>query len=586
LAQSLIEYFEAAAGKRRPTLLLKNALVVDVFTGSVVEGNLEIYKDRVIGLTKKVREADLVLDVKGYYLLPGFIDSHIHIESTLLVPQQLARLLLPHGVTTLMADPHEIANVLGVRGVRLLVEMSKMSKIRVFVQVPSRVPTAPGLETTGAALEDRDVEELLREDSAVSLGELNYQNVLRDPGYLRRVEAARRLGKRSNGHMAGVVEEDLVNALASAGLTDDHEVVNGDEAFVKLVRGVAVMVREGSSERNLADVVKGLMGRLRDHRLLMFCTDDKHPTDILREGHIDYNIRKSIEEGLDPIVAVQMATINPAMYFRLDHLVGSLAPGRKADVVVVDSLEKLGIRTVVFDGEVVYHEGRLMFEVPRVEIPEWARNTVRVNPALKAGDLVVKVGSESGKALVRVIEVTPGQILKKELREWLEVRSGVVVGDVGRDIIHIAVVERHKGLPNVGKGFVKGFGLKKGAIGSSVSHDHHNIVVVGVDPSDMYVAVRRLSEIGGGFVAVMNGEILAELPLEFAGLMSTRSYEEVVERLNRLEYMARHVLGSGLSSPFTQLEFVSLPSVPEIGITDRGLVVDYELVDPVVEVYS
>jgi adenine deaminase len=384
--------------------------------------------------------------------------------------------------------------------------------------------------------------------------------------------------------MAGILDEELLNMLASIGLTDDHEVVSPEEAFRKLVRGIAVFVREGSSERNLVDVLSGLKTKIRDYRLLMFCTDDKHPTDIIREGHIDYNIRKAIELGLDPIVAIQMATINPAMYFRVDDLIGSITPGRKADLLVVDNLEKLNIRTVIFDGEIVYHEGRLLFEPSKVDLPEWAVKTVRLNPGLKPEDLLLRTNVAEGRALARVIEITPGQILKRELLEWLRIENGFILSDPSRDILHIAVVERHRGLLNVGKAFVKGFKLRKGAIASSVSHDHHNIVVVGVDNLDMYIAVKRLSEINGGFVAVSEGRIVSEIPLEFAGLMSVRRYEEVVEELTRLNNAVRNVLGSELSNPFMQLEFVSLPSIPELGLTDRGLVKDYEIVEPILEV--
>jgi len=582
----LRESHKVSAVSGTPTLVIRNGFIVDVITGGIFESNVEVFDDKIVGLTKEERSSRLVVDARGGYVIPGFIDSHIHIESTMLIPQELSRILIPHGVTTLMADPHEIANVLGLKGIELLVEMSRSSKVRVFIQVPSRVPTAPGLETTGGELGEKEIEILLERDYAVSLGELNYQNVLRDPAYVNRINISRRYRKRSNGHMAGVLEEELLNMLASTGLTDDHEAVSAEEAFRRLIRGIAVFVREGSSERNLADVLKGLRNKIRDYRLLMFCSDDKHPTDILREGHIDYNVRKAIELGLDPLVAIQMATINPAIYFRVDDLIGSITPGRKADLVVVDSLEKLNIRTVVFNGEVVYHEGRLLFDSPQINLPEWAVRTIRLNPGLKQDDLLLKTSIAEGRALVRVIEITPGQILKRELLEWLKVENGLVLSDLNRDILHIAIVERHKGLLNVGKAFVKGFKLRKGAIASSVSHDHHNIAVIGVDALDMYIAVKRLSEINGGFVAVSEGRIVGEIPLEFAGLMSIRRYEEVVEDLTRLNNAVRSVLGSELSNPFMQLEFVSLPSVPELGLTDRGLVKDYKIVEPIIEVSS
>jgi len=588
-ARELQEYMRAALGELAPTLKIVNGFVIDVFTGSVVRADVVVYKDRVVALSSSseypASENTVVVDANGAYIAPGFMDAHMHIESTMLVPSQLAKILIPHGVTSVFADPHEVANVLGARGVKLLLESAMQAPLRVFVQIPSRVPSAPGLETTGASLDVSDVDELFKLPEAVSLGELNYQNLLfGEIEYFDKIAVALKHNRVVDGHLA-MIERGKLNAPLAVGLMDDHECTTASEALDRVVRGCAVMIREGTSERNLKDIVTGIIGKVRDFRKFMFCTDDKHPADIIREGHIDYNVRRAIELGLDPVVAIQMATINIASHFRVDHLVGAVAPFRKADLVLVRDLERVVIDTVVFDGAIMLYKGKLLYEPPRVEIPEFARRTVNVNPGISPSDLMIRVEKSSGRALVRVIEAVPGQIVKREVCEWLAVENHYVVADVERDVLHIAVVDRHKATKSIGRAFVKGFGLKAGAIASTVAHDHHNIVVVGTNAADMLLAVKHLKAIGGGFVAVKNGRVVGDLSLEFAGLMSIEPAEAVVEKLDKLNRAVREELGVIIDAPFMQLSFITLPTVPELGLTDKGLVDArrYEIVDPVIE---
>lgn len=577
----------AGLGRVPADLVIRGGIVVDVFTASLLEADVLVYGDRVVALARRGEgEGVTVIDARGKYVAPGLMDAHIHVESTMLVPPRLAEALVPRGVTALFIDPHEVANVMGVEGIDVLVFLAEGVPLRLFVEVPSRVPTAPGLETSGAYLGPEEVAELLRRPYAVSLGELNWQNLLsgRDE-YLLKVAEALRLGKVVNGHLAGLSGRGL-DAAIDAGLMDDHEAVTFEEALERVRRGCAVMVREGTSERNLDEIVKGIIDAgLEDLSSFMFCTDDKHPADIVREGHIDYNVRRAIELGMDPVRAIQLATINIARHFRLNHLLGSVAPGRLADIVILDNLERFEVRAVIFGGEPVYADGKLLWEPPReIDVPEQALRTVRVSEELAPDDLLVKAPKGCRRARVRVMGIVPDQIIVEALEAELPVINGYIIADPGRDIAHIAVVDRHRGTRSVGRAFIKGFGLRRGAIASSVAHDHHNVVVVGTDPEDMLAAVKHLARIGGGFAAVLNGEVIADLPLPFAGLMSLDHLDAVVEGLERLNRVARDVLGSALRSPFMQLEFVTLPTVPEYGLTDKGLIDSrrYVIVEPMI----
>jgi len=580
----LIELGEAALGLRKSTLAITNVNIVDVYTGTINEGTILIYKDRVVGIVNGSFKAQKIFDGGGKYAIPGLMDAHMHIESTMLLPTELSKLLIPHGVTSIFADPHEIANVLGVRGIKLLLELANKSLVRVFIEVPSRVPTAPQLEDTGSSLGINETLDLLSLDNSVSLGELNYQNVLGENKtfYLEKILLADYLGKIVNGHMAGVSTETL-NVLGSLGLLDDHETLDCFEAVERLKRGIAVMVREGSTERNLENIIKDII-KIPDKRKILMCTDDKHPKDILYEGHIDYSVRKAIELGMDPIEAIQTATINIAQHFGIDSYVGAIAPLRKADIVLVNSLEELSISNVFFDGKHVFAYGKLLVELPKPNIPKWTLKTIKISKELRSEDLVLKAPISEGSVKVRVMGVVEDQIVVKELSYWLSVKDGFILPDLENDVLHIAVVERHRGLKSVGKAFVKGFGLKKGAIASSVAHDHHNIVVVGVNAEEMYAAVKYLEKYGGGFVVVENRSLRAIVDLPFAGLLSLDTAEEVIEKLEKANVEARR-LGCKLKSPFMQLEFITLPTVPELGLTNKGLVDsrNYRVIDPIIE---
>ena len=579
------ELMDAAAVKITIDTVIKNGNIVDVITKNIYPGGIAIHKGFIVGVGEvsgyKSKET---LDVKGQYLVPGFMDAHMHVEPTLLIPRELAKLLIPHGVLTLFADTMEIANVFGVKGIELFLKLADAAPIRILVELPSRVPTAEGLETTGGKLGLDETKQLLKYPEVISLGELNFQNLFTNPDFfVKKIIATREAKKIVNGHAPQLTGKKL-NTYIVAGINDDHESISGTEVIEKLRKGLKIFVREGSTERNLEDILTHIKDKINDFRNIMFCTDDKMANDIEREGHIDYNIRKTIELGYDPIVAIQMATINMATNFRLDDLLGSLSVGRIADILVINNLEKVDISTVFYEGSLVYREGTYLARDKHVEIPEWALNSVHVNKDITPEDLLIKTDIQKGKAKVRVIKLIPRQIVNEELIRELPIEKGFILPDIEKDIIHIAVVDRHKATKNIGKGFVNGFGLKRGAIGGTFAHDHHNIILVGSNHRDMYKAIKVLEKMKGGFVVIADNEVIESLQLRLAGLLSLDEAEKVSQKLEKINDAARG-LGCTLEAPFMQLQFVSLPSVPKFGITDRGLIdsLEYRIINPVIE---
>lgn len=503
------------------------------------------------------------------YAIPGLIDAHCHIESTLLTPAALSEVIVPQGTTTLLIDPMEIANVAGYEGLIAFMHGIDALPYRIFIEVSSRVPTAPGLETTGGVLGVEETERLLDHPRAVSLGELDPSKIDRlSEEHLSKIIAAHRRGKIANGHAIGL-DGLALQAYATAGLSDDHECVTFAELRARVELGMTVMIREGSSERNLDTLINGVVETGTETRNLIFCTDDKHTSDILREGHISYNVNRAIELGLDPIQAIQMATMNTAQHFRIDHLIGSIAPGRFADFILSPSLDQIEPERVFVNGRLVAEEGRLVVDLPHVSYPDNLRHTVKLHHKLVDDAFTMPGSGESIRA--RVIELIPGQIVNNAIEATLTVKDGIVLPDVDQDVLPLFCVERYSKNGNIGRGFIHGFDLKQGAIGGSIAHDHHNIVVVGADPHDMRVAVQALVESQGGFVVVKEGAMRALLPLPLCGLMSEEETVVVAEKLSSVRRAARS-LGCTLETPFMALSFVSLPTVPELGITDHGLV--------------
>jgi adenine deaminase len=560
---------KASLGEIRLDLLLKNCNLVNVYSGEILETDVGIALERIVSVHRNGKDARRKINCSGYYAVPGLIDAHVHLDSTLLTPRQLARIILPRGTTSVLIDPMETANVLGIRGVKILLKDAWSTPLKTFVQISSRVPTAPGLETTGAKIELDEIERAVRSEWTVALGEMDPSKIIPPQRkYMARLITAEKARKIRVGHAAGLSGSKL-EAYVSAGLGDDHECVTAEEALERIRLGMKVMVREGSSERNLEDLVKVISKYRVDSRHLFFCTDDKHPDDIIREGHIDYNVREAIELGVDPIEAIQMATLNCAEHFGLDNEIGSIAPGRIADIILVRDLKEFKPEIVIANGELVAKDGKFLKKLPKFNWPKWSKNTVKLKSEMRPEDFIV--GSKKEVQKVRVIKVIEGQIINEQIHADLRVVGGEVQVDLEKDVIKIACVERHKRTGNLAVAFVSGFGIKDGAIASSVAHDHHNIVVVGANDRDMAIAVNEIARMKGGLIAVKRGAVLAKLELPIAGLMSELRAEAVIERLDMLNLAVKE-LGCKLKAPFMTLSFISLPTVPELGLTDKGLI--------------
>jgi adenine deaminase len=546
-----------ARGRGAADLLLRNARVFDAFSGDFFLGDVAVAEGVVVGFGASA--AERVVDLAGAPLVPGFIDAHVHIESSQLSPAEFARAVLPHGTTAVVADPHEMANVLGLAGVRYLLEASEGLPLRVFLMAPSCVPATP-LETAGAEISSREVAEILSWERVIGLGEvMNVPGVLAgDRDLWEKLASAR--GRPIDGHAPGLSGPDLW-AYLIAGPRSDHECTALAEAQEKLRAGMHILVREGTTAQNLAALLPLLTAA--SSPFVHFATDDRDPETLLVKGHIDDLVRRAMAGGVPPGVALAAATIHTARAYGL-HDLGAIAPGFCADFVVLSDLPSLRIAQVYAGGKLVAEGGRCVAFWSPPALPPMA-STVRVN--LDALSFRIP----AGPGLARVIGVVPTQVVTEDLRLVPTVRGGEVVADRGTDVLKLAVVERHHGTGNVGLGLVRGFGLKRGALASTVAHDSHNVVIVGTNDDDMRAALAALVEIGGGQVVAAGGRVQAMLPLPIAGLMSDRPLAEVASAGRELVRAARE-LGCSLSDPFVTLSFLALPVIPRLKLTDRGLV--------------
>ncbi len=558
MALDRIDLIAVARGDRPADLVLRNARLVNVLSGEIEETEVVIKGDRIAAVGAgyaAARETDL----GGRYVCPGLIDAHVHIESSLCTPPEFFKAVLVHGVTSVVTDPHEIANVLGLEGIRLMLDAAKYAPVSMYVMASSCVP-ATHMETAGARLDADDMEPLMASPWVLGLAEMmNYPGVISgDPKVMHKLEMFRH--KVVDGHCPGLTGKAL-NAYVAAGIHSEHESTTVDEALEKLRLGLHIFIREATNAHNLRDLLP--MITERNSRRISFCTDDRHPADLIDQGSIDYMVRVAIAAGIDPVQAIQMATINTAEYFGL-HDQGAVAPGRRADLVVFSDLHNLHPEMVMRSGEILAEDGHIVAEIPRRPSASMRHS---MNVRWEVLDLAVPV---SGKR-IRVMRSIPDQLVTEQLTVEPRVENGYAVSDVERDILKMAVIERHRASGNVGKGFIHGFGLKRGAIAGTVAHDHHNLVVIGVDDHSMMLAARRVGELGGGLVAVDGRQILAELPLPIAGLMSDRPIDEVRAAIDRL-IQAGHALGSSLHDPFMAMSFMALEVIPSLKLTDAGLV--------------
>jgi len=556
---------DVAMGRRPGSLLLKNAHLVNVFTLSVQHTHILLAGRLVaaVGLECAQAEAEQVIDLEGRWVAPGLIDGHVHLESSLVSPAEYARGVVPRGVTGVVIDPHEIGNVAGVAGIEWLMEASEGLPLEVWVTVPSSVPSTP-LETSGATLGLAEIERLLAHPRVVGVAELmNFPAILAaEEGELEKVILAERLRKSPEGHAPTLTGPALQGYLAT-GIASDHESTTLEEGRAKLEAGCFLMVREGSTTRNLAALAPLLRPEHADRVGLV--TDDRLPSDLLREGGVDFLVRKAIALGVDPAYAVRAGSWNVARHFRLPRR-GAVAPGFQADLVVLDDLHSFSAAQVYQRGRLVAEGGRMCVELPQTRVSPAVSHTVRL-PALQPSDL--RIPAIGGK--VRVMRAIPHQVLTAEEHTEPTVRDGEVVADPSRDLAKLVCIERHGKNGQIGKGLVTGFGLQRGALACTVGHDHHNLMAVGVSDADIITAARRLEALGGGMVAVTEGQVLAELALPIAGLMTDEPLEAVNAKLQALEAAAK-ALGVSLPDPYMVLSFLGLAVIPELRLTDFGLV--------------
>ena len=547
-----------ARGERPAERLFKNANLINVLSGEIYRTHVAVDDGRVVGLGDY--KAKRVIDLKGSYLAPSLIDGHFHVESSMLTTQEFARAVVPHGTGVAVIDPHEYANVLGLDGIRYVLESSRNLPVDFFIMLPSCVPATP-LETAGARLTAEDLKLMIGDERIAGVAELmNYPGVyLGAESELAKILAGK--GKNIDGHAPGLRGRNL-NAYVLAGVQSDHESTELAEAKEKLRLGMHILLREGSTERNLATLVP----LINSHNAMncSFATDDKLAGDLVTEGHIDHSVRKAIKLGLPPMAALQIATISTARHYRLRNY-GAVAPRYWADFIVFDDLKKPVVRQTYKKGILVAEDGKyLVPQRPLVPLPRSTMN-LRCNAP---EDFKVRA-RRAGK--IRVIEVVPNQIVTRQRLETPRTEDGQVVSDTRRDILKLVVVERHHATGNVGVGFVRGFGLKSGALGSTVAHDAHNVVVVGANDADIARAIDELVKMQGGQVAVSHAKVRADLALPIAGLVSDRPLQEVIGRIADLNAAAR-AMGCKLDAPFMTLSFLSLSPIPQLKLTDQGLI--------------
>ena len=556
----LADFLPIARGDDPADMVLRNGRVVNVFTGEIIAADVAIAGDRIVGVGPEYK-AQEEIDLGGRYVCPGLIDGHVHIESSMVTPPQFARIVVPRGTTTAVTDPHEIANVAGVEGVRYMLAVSEGLPLTVRVNLPSCVP-ATHMGTAGAELAAEDLVALRDLERVTGLAEfMNVPGaVLGLPGALAKLVAFQ--GSVIDGHAPGTSGKWL-QAYVGAGPGSDHECTTADEMVEKLRSGMVVLIRESTAARNLRALVPAVTPQ--NSRRCAFGTDDRHPADLLDEGHLDYHIRLSIAEGLDPVTAIQMATLNAAEWFRLRDR-GAIGPGKRADMVVFSDLHDFHAEMVFAGGSLVAQDGVPVGNWPEPAVDDSCmRDTMHV-----AWDQLSFAIPAQGER-VRVMGVIPDQVVTEHLVEPAKVEGGLAVADLDRDILKLAVIERHRGTGNVGLGFVRGLGLRRGAIAGSVGHDAHNLTVAGCDDGSMMTAARAVGELGGGLVVAAGDEVLASVPLPIAGLMSDQPVQTVRQQMDRLVEVARD-LGSPLHDPFMALGFLALEVIPALKLTDQGLV--------------
>ncbi|MGI9421178.1 MAG: adenine deaminase [Geminicoccaceae bacterium] len=579
---------DVATGRQAAELVVKNGRWVNVYSGEILEGtDIGIAAGRFAycgdDADHCIGPDTEVIDAEGRYLVPGLVDGHMHVESGMITVTEFCRAVARHGSTSLFIDPHEIANVLGLDGVRLMHDEAMAAPINVYVQMPSCVPSAPGLETAGAELGPDDVAEAMTWPNIVGLGEvMNFPGVAgNDPKMTREIAATAKAGKTIGGHYARPILDHMFHGYVAGGPADDHEGTRVEDAIARVRQGMRPMLRLGSAWYDVASQIKAVTEHGLDPRQFILCTDDCHSGTLVHDGHMNRVVRHAIEQGLNPLTAIQMATINTAQHFGLEREIGSIAPGRLADFLIVSDLPAMTIDRVYARGDLLAEDGRLVADVPTFTYPDSAKNTVRLGKTLSATDFDIRAPEGANAIRARVIGVIENQAPTRAIEAELGVESGLVQVDRDKDVAQIALVERHRATGSVVNGLVSGFGYDVDcAMASTVAHDSHQMIVVGTSKDDMAKAANRLGEVGGGVVFFRDGEEQALIDLPIAGLMSERRAEVVAEQAERL---GRAMLEAGctLNNAYMQHSLLALVVIPEIRISDLGIVdvTKFETVD-------
>jgi len=586
------ELVNVALGNLSPDVVIVGGNLVNVYTHEIYPADIIIKGERVAAVIESGQNTydDCVnIDARGKFITPGFIDPHVHIESSAVTVQEFAKSVVPRGITSVAEDPHEIANVLGVKGIRLFFEEAKTVPLNLLLRVPGRVPgMEPHLETSGGAISFKETCELLEWDEAVCLaGDINPNIVLnKDNTHYKKFDFTEQIRKTISGQSPGLTG-GVLNAFIAAGPEDSHVSENTKEIIDITRHGMRSLITHRPDffgKKDYQELAQAIENNHLDTRLLLFCTDDIQPYVLLENGHLDERLRFAIEQGINPVTAIQMATINVADYFRIDRDYGSITPGKFADILIMDNLETVRVDKVLVHGKVAAIDGELAEQVERFYYPDWAKNTVHVPHTIGPDDFKVRVIEEFGKATVRAI--IPG-MPKREASVSLKVDKGVVLPDVEHDVLCVAVIDRHSNNGAIGNGFVTGYGIKDGAVASSVNHDAHNIVIIGSNYDDMAVAANHLIDLRGGIVVVKNSEVIADVALPIAGIISDVSIEETAQKFKIIEEVLLEELHCALKPhPLYEINFLCLPNIPNLGITDKGLIDSnlMEIIDVVTKV--
>lgn len=570
---------DVAMGRRPADLVIRNGRWVNVHSGEIIPGtDVAIHGSRIayVGLDAghTIGPATASIDAGGRYLIPGLCDAHMHVESGMVTVTEFARAVIPHGTTSMFIDPHEIANVLGLPGVRLMHDEAATLPVNVYVQMPSCVPSAPGLETPGASIGPAEVAEAMAWPGVIGLGEMmNFPGIFSsDEKMHAEVAATMAAGKVVGGHYASLDLGRPFHGYAAGGPADDHEGTRVEDGIARVRQGMKAMLRLGSAWYDVATQIKAITEQGLDSRNFLLCTDDSHSGTLVNDGHMNRVVRHAIAQGLKPMTAIQMATLNTAVHFGLEKDIGSITPGRYADIILSRDLVQLPVEIVIAAGEVIARDGRLAVDLPPYSYPDFARDTVRLGKTLTAADFDLLAPGANGTASVRTIGVVENQAPTRALQSRLPVPDGRVCLDPEQDVAHIALVERHRATGEVVNGFVAGFGFDVPcAVASTVAHDSHQMIVVGTDRDDMARAANRLGEIGGGVVVFRNGREIALVELPIAGLMSDERAEVVAAKADRM-VAAMAECGCHLNNAYMQLSLLALVVIPELRISDKGLI--------------